>query len=80
MIEQLAVLVYGIMSMIFAALLASMTHSPWAMALIFAAAAVTYLYQFVQLQRASDGILYTMQLAVIGLTMASVAVSLAGSF
>lgn len=80
MIEQLAVLFYGIMAMIFAALLASMTHSPWAMALIFAAAGVTYAYQFIQLQRVNEGLLWSMQLIVIGLTMASVAVSLAGSF
>lgn len=80
MIEQLAVLVYGIMSMIFAALLASMVHSPVGMALIFAAASVTYIYQFIQLQQVNEGLLWTLQLIVIGLTMASVAVSLAGSF
>lgn len=47
-IEQLAVLVYGVVAYLLAALLAFMQHSTLSIAVLFAAAGCTYLFQAFQ--------------------------------
>ena len=76
-VEYLAVLVYGVLAMLFAAALASMTGSEWGMVLVFAAAGITYLFQVSQLQpNVSETTLRVMTFLSIILTIASVLVSL----
>lgn len=80
-VEYLAVLVYGVLSMVFAALLALMVGSPIAMALATAAAGVTYLFQVSQLHSVTDEITLRIMMGLsILLTIASVLVSLGSYF
>lgn len=77
-IEQAAVLVYGVIAMVAALVLSSQTGSPVATALVFAAAGFTYLFQVVQLAYSkASGLLW---LLVIGALLASVATSLWSAF
>lgn len=51
MIEQLAVVVYGIFTLLIAVILASMQHSVVGMALAFATSGMTYLFQWLVIVR-----------------------------
>jgi len=83
-IAQLAVVVYGVLTLILAAGLAAMQHSVIGMALAFAASGLAYLFQFVQLlgtqydYRAQDKIETGLIAFVILLTVASALVSTMG--
>jgi len=46
--EQLAIVVYGVIAMIAALVLSSQTGSPLATALVFVAAGLTYIFQYIQ--------------------------------
>lgn len=84
MFEQLAVIVYGVLTLITAIVLASMQHSVLGMALAFAACGVTYLFQFVQMLDEEIGSVLTANLLVglcalvFLLTIASAVVSTTG--
>ena len=80
MIEQLAVVVYGVLTLIAAIFLASMQHSVLGMALAFAAAGTTYLYQLrvMTTPGPTDNVDFGFTLLVIILTVASAAASIFG--
>lgn len=78
MFEQLAVIVYGVLTLITAIVLASMQHSVLGMALAFAACGVTYLFQFLQLTIVKDSVQVVLLILVFALTIASAAVSTFG--
>lgn len=79
MFEQLAVIVYGVLTLIVAVVLAAMQHSLNGMVLAFAACGVTYLFQLMQVMRINDkeAQVVLMLLAIV-LTVASAAVSTFG--
>lgn len=83
-VAHLAVVVYGALTLILAAVLAGMQHSVLGMALAFAASGVTYVFQFVQLFDDGDTnvLLARSLVAMIAfsvlLTLTSVAVSTMG--
>jgi hypothetical protein len=77
MIEQLAVVVYGALTIIIAVVFAYMQHSALGMALIFAAAGTTYLFQFAQLALTGKWIDWLIVLSIL-LTIASAIASFAG--
>lgn len=78
MFEQLAVIVYGVLTLIVAVVLASMQHSLNGMVLAFAACGITYLFQFMQVMRIGDRVQVALMLLAIVLTVASAAVSTFG--
>lgn len=65
MIAQLAVVVYGVLTILLAAVLAYMQHSTFGMALAFAAAGMTYSFQFVQMLDDEIGSATTAKLLVL---------------
>lgn len=71
--EDVAVLVWGVMAMVAALLLATMTGSTWGMLLAFAASGAAYLFQ--ALQVAGVTLMLLMQASIV-LTVASVAISM----
>lgn len=77
MIEQLAVLVYGVLAIVAALVLSSQAGSPLATALVVAAAGFTYLFQVVQLMTGKAST--TLWALAIGALLVSVAISL-GAF
>jgi hypothetical protein len=76
MIEQLAVLVYGVLTIVGALVLSSQVGSPLATALALAAAAMTYLFQVGHLYGVRESALLAVWVLVTGALLASVAVSL----
>lgn len=75
--EQLAIVVYGVIAMIAALVLSSQTGSPLATALVFAAAGLTYLFQYVQAVINPDApMLKWLFGIVVGALLLSVATSL----
>ena len=80
MIEQLAILVYGVLTIVGALVLSSQVGSPLATALAIAAAGLTYLFQVAQLEGAREGILTIMWGLVVVALLASVSVSLWSAF
>lgn len=65
MIAQLAVVIYGVLTILLAAVLAYMQHSVLGMALAFAAAGMTYSFQFVQMLDDEIGSVTTAKLLVL---------------
>ena len=80
MIEQLAILVYGVLTIVGALVLSSQVGSPLATALAIAAAGLTYLFQVAQLGGVREGILTGLWASVVAALLASVAVSLWSTF
>lgn len=78
MIEQLAVVVYGALTLIIAVVLAYMQHSVVGMALTFAAAGVTYTFQFIALLSISTKLEGLLIALVFILTIGSAIVSTVG--
>jgi hypothetical protein len=75
-IEQLAVLVYGVLAMIAAMILSSQVGSPIATALVFAAAGGTYVFQTLVLMNADSKLIGPIWIGVVAALLASVLVSL----
>ena len=78
MIAQLAVLVYGAVTILIAVAFAFMQHSALGMALVFAAAGITYLFQFLQMFDVNEKLQNALIVISIALTLASALASLAG--
>ncbi len=78
MIEQLAVVVYGAVTILIAVIFAFMQHSVLGMALVFAAAGITYVFQFIQLFDVNDKLQNALIILSVTLTIASALVSFAG--
>lgn len=75
--EQLAILVYGVLAMIAALVLSSQTGSPLATALVFVAAGLTYVFQYIQATINPDApILGKLHIAIVGALLLSVLLSL----
>lgn len=79
-LEQLAVLVYGVLAMIAALVLSSQAGAPLATALVFAAAGLTYLFQVGALNGMRDTMQLVLFMGVIGALLASVTISLWSAF
>lgn len=79
MIEQLAVLVYGVITIAIAVILAYMQQSVIGMGLVFMAAGLTYLLQFMQITKdMPDKAFGVVMWIVIGLVVASAVASAIG--
>lgn len=79
-LEQLAVLVYGVLAMIAALVLSSQADAPLATALVFVAAGFTYLFQVGQLSGMRDTMQLALLMSVVGALLASVTISLWSAF
>lgn len=79
-LEQLAILVYGVFAMIAALVLSSQADAPLATALVFVSAGLTYVFQVAQAHGAKDDRLVLLWIAVVGALLASVTVSLWSAF
>lgn len=79
-LEQLAVLVYGVLAMIAALVLSSQAGSPLATALVFVAAGLIYLFQVGQLSGLKDTLQLALLMGVVGALLASVTISLWSAF
>lgn len=76
MIEQLAVLVYGVLAIVAALILSSQVGSPTATVLAFAAAGLAYVFQAMQIDGHRGPELAVLWAGTIGALLASVIVSL----
>lgn len=74
--EQLAIVVYGVLAMIAALVLSSQTGSPFATALVFVAAGLTYIFQVIQADGAPDRVKNWLWLAVVVALLLSILTSL----
>ena len=75
-LEQLAVLVYGVLAMIAALVLSSQADAPLATALVFVSAGLTYLFQVLVLGEFKDPEMALLWFGAIGALLASVTISL----
>lgn len=76
MIEYIAILVYGVLTIVGALILSSQVGSPIATAFALGAAGLTYLFQVAQLHGLRDGILTMLHVSVVAALLASVVISL----
>jgi hypothetical protein len=79
-LEQLAVLVYGVLAMIAALVLSSQVGSPLATALVFVSAGLTYVFQAMQSEGYRGRMLVVLWGGVVVALLASVSVSLWSAF
>lgn len=75
-LEQIAIVVYGVIAMIAALVLSSQTGSPLATALVFVSAGLTYIFQVFQAEGAPPRVQYWLWAGVVLALLLSVITSL----